>query len=198
MKKCKKIAVFVKELCVCFNGEGNLHVASTMIICLLMTSFVIILAMFVHEHVRKFLLSEEIYFTDHQPTTFAAVSPYSYFIFNSSISSPPLSRFRNSCSGSSLTNWIAPNEIIWHSMTDDELMWRASMVPNIKAFPYKRTAKVAFMFLSRGRLPLAPLWEKFFKGYKGLYSIYLHISPEFTEESPESSVFYKRRIPSKV
>ncbi|KAL0017200.1 hypothetical protein SO802_004269 [Lithocarpus litseifolius] len=31
----------------------------------------------------------------------------------------------------------------------------------------------------------------------GLYSIYLHTSPEFTEEPPESSVFYQCRIPSK-
>lgn len=84
-------------------------------------------------------------------------------------------------------------------MSDDELMWRASMVPKIEEYPYNRKPKVAFMFLTRGRLPLAPPWEKFFKGYGRLYSIYLHSSmPGFTQESPNSSVFYKRRIPSKV
>ncbi|KAL5828275.1 hypothetical protein ACOSQ4_020072 [Xanthoceras sorbifolium] len=69
-------------------------------------------------------------------------------------------------------------------MSDEELMWRASMVPHIQEYPYNRTPKVAFKFLSRGRLPLAPLWEKLF-GYKDLYSIYLHTSPEFSEEPAE-------------
>ena len=96
-----------------------------------------------------------------------------------------------------MRDWVAPNELS-HSMSDKELMWLASMVPNIEKYPYNWTRKVAFMFLTRGKLPLGPLWEKFFKGHRGLYSIYLHTSPEFTEEPPESSVFYKCRIPSKV
>lgn len=72
------------------------------------------------------------------------------------------------------------------------------MVPRIMEFPFNRTPKVAFMFLTRGRLPLAQLWEKFFKGHEGLYSVYLHTSPEFNNEPPNTSVFYKRRIPSNV
>ncbi|KAF5737715.1 hypothetical protein HS088_TW13G00604 [Tripterygium wilfordii] len=72
------------------------------------------------------------------------------------------------------------------------------MVPRISEYPYNHKPKVAFMFLTRGRLPLAPLWERFFKGHKGLYSIYLHTSPEFPQEPPESSVFHRRRIPSKA
>ncbi|CAI9785396.1 unnamed protein product [Fraxinus pennsylvanica] len=82
-------------------------------------------------------------------------------------------------------------------MSDGELMWRASMVPRMRENHFNLTTKVAFMFLTRGRLPLAPLWEMFFKGHEGLFSIYLHTSPEFTYEPPKSSVFYKRRIPSK-
>jgi hypothetical protein len=78
------------------------------------------------------------------------------------------------------------------------LMWRASMVPHLEKFPYNRTPKVAFMFLTRGRLPLAPLWEKFFKGHAGFYSIYLHNSSELNNEPPEFSAFFNRRIPSKV
>ncbi|KMT08238.1 hypothetical protein BVRB_6g142550 [Beta vulgaris subsp. vulgaris] len=95
-----------------------------------------------------------------------------------------------------LGDWIAPREL-WHSMSDGELMWRASMVPHVKDFPYNRTLKVAFMFMSRQILPLAPLWELFFKGHEGFYTIYLHISSESVDEPVESSVFYKRRIPSK-
>ncbi|KAL6009261.1 hypothetical protein ACLOJK_022489 [Asimina triloba] len=88
--------------------------------------------------------------------------------------------------------------VAWHSMNDDELMWRASMVPFVAEYPYNRTAKVAFLFLARGALPLAPIWERFFKGHDGLFSIYLHASSlQFNEEPPQSSVFFKRRIPSK-
>ncbi|KAL8105910.1 hypothetical protein AgCh_029643 [Apium graveolens] len=83
-------------------------------------------------------------------------------------------------------------------MNDDELIWRASMVPVVIDPPFSWTPKVAFMFLTRGRLPLAPLWEKFFNGHDALFSIYLHTSPDFTNEPPESSVFYKRRIPGKA
>ncbi|CAI0408280.1 unnamed protein product [Linum tenue] len=54
------------------------------------------------------------------------------------------------------------------------------------------------MFLSKGPLPLAPLWERFFSGHQGLYSIYLHSLPSFEAKFPPSSVFYRRQVPSKV
>ncbi|XP_072967284.1 glycosyltransferase BC10-like [Typha angustifolia] len=81
----------------------------------------------------------------------------------------------------------------WHEMDDDELLRMASMAPREARVP----AKVAFMFLTRGRLPLRPLWERFFEGHDGLFSIYVHTSPDFKEEAPQRSVFYMRRIPSK-
>ncbi|XP_059659174.1 glycosyltransferase BC10-like [Cornus florida] len=84
-----------------------------------------------------------------------------------------------------------------HDMEDDELLWRASMTPRIQEFPVKRVPKVAFMFLTRGPVLLAPLWEKFFKGHEGLYSIYVHSDPSFNESEPQNSVFHGRRIPSK-
>ncbi|KAK7856561.1 hypothetical protein CFP56_022608 [Quercus suber] len=121
---------------------------------------------------------------------------YSYFLCNSSSSAPSLHPFQLSNGSRGLRDWVAPNELS-HSMSDKELMWLASMVPNIEKYPYNRTRKVAFMFLTRGKLPLGPLWEKFFKGHAGLYSIDLHTSQEFTKEPPESSVFYKCRMPSK-
>ncbi|PKI43843.1 hypothetical protein CRG98_035677 [Punica granatum] len=82
-------------------------------------------------------------------------------------------------------------------MDDEELFWRATLVPRIKRFPFERVPKVAFMFLAKGPLPLAPLWELFFRGHEGLYSIYVHSHPAYNEVVPEESVFHGRRIPSK-
>ncbi|XP_057464708.1 glycosyltransferase BC10-like isoform X2 [Actinidia eriantha] len=89
--------------------------------------------------------------------------------------------------------------MILHEMEDEELMWRASMVPRIREFQLTEfVPKIAFLFLTRGPLPLAPLWEKFFEGHEGLYSIYVHTNPSFNGTMPPNSVFYGRRVPSKA
>ncbi|KAL0801252.1 hypothetical protein Bca101_056428 [Brassica carinata] len=92
---------------------------------------------------------------------------------------------------------IRPPKNIMHDMEDNELFWRASMDPKIRSYPFSRIPKVAFMFLTRGPLPLAPLWERFFRGYEGLFTIYIHTSPSYNESMPQGSVFHGRRIPSK-
>ncbi|KAK6914790.1 Glycosyl transferase, family 14 [Dillenia turbinata] len=95
-----------------------------------------------------------------------------------------------------LERWIKPPSNLMHPMNDTELLWRASLVPQIKDYPFERTPKIAFMFLTRGPLPMAPLWERFFKGHEGLYSIYVHSLPSYVADFPPSSVFYGRQIPS--
>ncbi|CBI15481.3 unnamed protein product, partial [Vitis vinifera] len=96
-----------------------------------------------------------------------------------------------------LKEYLKPPKVA-HDMTDEELLWRASMVPRVGGFPFKRVPKVAFLFLTRGPLPLAPFWELFFKGHEGRYSIYVHSHPSFNATLvPQSSVFHGRRIPSK-
>ena len=85
-----------------------------------------------------------------------------------------------------------------HSMTDEELLWRASFAPGVRRYPFRRVPKVAFMFLTRGPLPLAPLWERFFRGNEGRYSIYVHALPSYRANFTSESVFYRRQIPSKV
>ncbi|KAE8693611.1 UPF0587 [Hibiscus syriacus] len=70
--------------------------------------------------------------------------------------------------------------------------------PGIKKYPFNRIPKIAFMFLTIGPLPLSPLWERFFNGDEGLYSVYIHSLPSFKAEFPPSSVFYGRHIPSQV
>ncbi|XP_008812112.2 glycosyltransferase BC10-like [Phoenix dactylifera] len=99
---------------------------------------------------------------------------------------------------SELRRWIKPPPSLMHNMSDEELFWRACFAPQVQKYPFKRVPKVAFMFLTRGPLPLSPLWEKFFKGHEELYSIYIHSLPGYQPNFLPSSVFYKRQIPSKV
>ncbi|KAL8264925.1 hypothetical protein R6Q59_023055 [Mikania micrantha] len=84
-----------------------------------------------------------------------------------------------------------------HKMTDNELFWRASLVPEKPEYPFERVPKVAFMFLTRGPIPFLPFWERFFRGQDvNKYSIYVHMNPGVQLKFPNSSVFYKRQIPS--
>lgn len=97
-----------------------------------------------------------------------------------------------------LDHWITPPSNLMHTMSDKELFWRASFVPQLKKYPFARVPKIAFMFLTKGPLPLAPLWERFFNGHKLLYSIYIHSLPSYEPRFPYTSVFYGRQIPSQV
>lgn len=97
---------------------------------------------------------------------------------------------------SRLEDWLVVPSI-QHNLSDAELLWSASVRPMRKGMPIRRVPKVAFMFLSRGPLPLLPFWERFFKGNEELYTIYVHAHPGFTLVVPPSSVFYGRQIPSK-
>lgn len=85
-----------------------------------------------------------------------------------------------------------------HEMSEEQLLWRASMVPSIEEAPFEFVPKIAFMFLTKGPVILAPFWEKFFEGHDGLYTIYVHPDPSFNGSEAKGSVFYDRRIPSKV
>ncbi|CAA0287397.1 unnamed protein product [Arabidopsis thaliana] len=97
-----------------------------------------------------------------------------------------------------LDSFIRPPSNVWHTMNDSELLWRASIEPQRNGYPFKRVPKLAFMFLAKGPLPFAPLWEKFCKGHEGLYSIYVHSLPSYKSDFSRSSVFYRRYIPSQA
>ncbi|KAJ6838672.1 uncharacterized protein M6B38_318615 [Iris pallida] len=84
-----------------------------------------------------------------------------------------------------------------HDMTDEELLRKASSMLRGKGPERRVPPKVAFMFLVRGSLPFAPLWEKFFKGHKGLYSIYVH-AQTLHPPPDHTSVFHGTTIPSKA
>ncbi|KAF2320234.1 hypothetical protein GH714_026231 [Hevea brasiliensis] len=83
-----------------------------------------------------------------------------------------------------------------HSMTDKQLFWRASLMPTKEEYPFDRLPKVAFMFLTRGPLPMLPLWERFFRGHEKYFSIYIHTPPEYVLNVTMDSPFYRRQIPS--
>lgn len=87
---------------------------------------------------------------------------------------------------------------LMHSMTDEQLFWRASMVPKKAEYPFVRVPKVAFMFMTRGPLPFSELWDRFFRGHEGLYSVYVHSLPDYKLNVSENSAFYGRQIPSEV
>ncbi|KAL1553247.1 glycosyltransferase BC10 isoform X1 [Salvia divinorum] len=96
----------------------------------------------------------------------------------------------------SMERFLGQRNLI-HQMTDKELFWRASLVPQKEEFPFRRVPRVAFMFLTRGPLPMLPLWERFFSGQDvEKYSIYVHALPGFELQVSNSSVFYRRQIPS--
>ncbi|KAK8950256.1 hypothetical protein KSP40_PGU000466 [Platanthera guangdongensis] len=95
----------------------------------------------------------------------------------------------------SIKNFVHPKHIL-HDLTDEELFWRATLVPKMEGYPYRRVPKVAFLFLSRGPLPFAPLWDRFFKGHERFYSVYMHSVPNYKLNVSESSAFYGRHIPS--
>jgi len=94
--------------------------------------------------------------------------------------------------------FVAPTRLM-HDMTDEELFWRATLVPAAAGYPFRRVPKVAFMFLAgHGVLPLAPLWERFFRGHEGRFSVYVHAQPGVAINVSEDSPFYGRQIPSQV
>lgn len=87
---------------------------------------------------------------------------------------------------------------VHHDLTDEELLWRASAASMGRRRPKSVTPKVAYMFLTRGPLPMGALWERYFRGHGDLYSIYIHGHPNYLPKFPLNSVFYRRNIPSKV
>ncbi|CAM8973017.1 unnamed protein product [Rhodiola kirilowii] len=97
-----------------------------------------------------------------------------------------------------LEHLIRPPVSLRHEMSDEELFWRATLVPLIKSYPFPRVPKIAFMFLTKGTLPLAPLWERFLKGHEDRYSIYIHSTPSYQPKFSPQSAFYRRQIPSQV
>ncbi|KAM3300047.1 hypothetical protein ACQJBY_041190 [Aegilops geniculata] len=83
---------------------------------------------------------------------------------------------------------------------DDRLMALAAAAPRAVRVGAEGAPKVAFLFLAKWDLPMAPLWERFFEGHRGLYSVYVHTDPAFNASAAapdDGSAFHRRHIPSK-
>lgn len=59
------------------------------------------------------------------------------------------------------------------------------------------TPRIAFLFMTRGEMPLEPVWRRFFAGHEDKYSIYVHATDREHYEYQNDSLFYGKTIPSK-
>ncbi|KAJ7545866.1 hypothetical protein O6H91_08G013800 [Diphasiastrum complanatum] len=81
-----------------------------------------------------------------------------------------------------------------YNLSDAELLILASHATNHKTC--KDDGRIAFLFITRGYMPLELLWRRYFEGNSELYSIYIHAPPGL--KFPNSSLFYGKEIPGKV
>jgi hypothetical protein len=132
----------------------------------------------------------------------AVVVAAAVLLLGDGVASPtplPLTTAKQAAAATGLERWRLAPASAWHNMSNEELLWAASWRPSVRRYPYRRVPKVAFMFLTRGPLPLAPLWERFFDGgNRGHYSVYVHTTPGYQPDFRPASVFYRRQVPSQV
>ncbi|OWM86958.1 hypothetical protein CDL15_Pgr015994 [Punica granatum] len=79
------------------------------------------------------------------------------------------------CKGISV--WLPPAPV--REYTDEEVASRI-VIQDILYTPSieRKNPKIAFMFLSPGSLPFEMLWDKFFQGHEGRFSVYVHASKD--------------------
>lgn len=79
------------------------------------------------------------------------------------------------CKG--ISNWLPPAPA--RELTDDEVASRV-VIKDILNTPrtVSKSPKIAFLFLTPGPLPFERLWDKFFQGNEGRFSVYVHASKD--------------------
>lgn len=80
----------------------------------------------------------------------------------------------SSSSCKTISSWLPPPA---RELTDEEIASHV-VIKNIMNTPSIKTdnPKIAFMFLSPGSLAFERLWDKFFQGHEGRFSVYIHAS----------------------
>lgn len=73
------------------------------------------------------------------------------------------------------SDWLPPAPA--REYTDEEIASRVVIKDILTSPPVvSKKSKIAFMFLSPGSLPLEKLWDNFFQGHEGKFSVYVHAS----------------------
>ncbi|CAM8891944.1 unnamed protein product [Rhodiola kirilowii] len=76
-----------------------------------------------------------------------------------------------------IADWLPPAPE--RELTDEEIASRVVFRDILRVPPPKlKTPKIAFMFLSTGSLPFERLWDMFFRGHEGKFTVYVHASRE--------------------
>ncbi|GAA0163197.1 transferase [Lithospermum erythrorhizon] len=76
----------------------------------------------------------------------------------------------------SFTSWLPP---LTRELTDEEVASRLVIREVLNAPPsIIENPKIAYMFLTPGALPFEELWDKFFQGHEGKFSVYVHASKD--------------------
>ncbi|XP_047046001.1 glycosyltransferase BC10-like [Lolium rigidum] len=71
--------------------------------------------------------------------------------------------------------------------------------PATSSFFHRRpTPKVAFLFLTNSDIVFSPLWEKYFRGHRQLFNIYVHADPSSVLDLPLTPTFRGRFVPAKA
>ncbi|KAL1210582.1 Glycosyltransferase BC10 [Cardamine amara subsp. amara] len=75
-----------------------------------------------------------------------------------------------------LADWLPPS---LREFSDEEIAARV-VIREILSNPpvIRKNSKIAFMFLTPGTLPFERLWDRFFQGHEGKFSVYIHASKE--------------------
>ncbi|XP_011094091.1 uncharacterized protein LOC105173886 isoform X1 [Sesamum indicum] len=74
-------------------------------------------------------------------------------------------------------SWLPPKPA--RELTDDEIASRIVIREMLKTPPaISLNPKIAFLFLTPGALPFERLWDKFFQGHEGRFSVYVHASKD--------------------
>ncbi|XP_057459539.1 glycosyltransferase BC10-like [Actinidia eriantha] len=77
----------------------------------------------------------------------------------------------------SFSHWLPPTPA--REFTDDEIASRVVIKDILSAPPTQsKNPKIAFLFLTPGALPFERLWDKFFHGHEGRFSVYVHASKD--------------------
>ncbi|XP_028079762.1 glycosyltransferase BC10-like [Camellia sinensis] len=81
----------------------------------------------------------------------------------------------NGCNG--FSQWMPPPPS--REFTDDEIASRVVIRDILNMPPVQsKNPKIAFMYLTPGSLPFEKLWDKFFHGHEGRFSVYVHASKD--------------------